>query len=185
MGRWIFVLLAGCGVEVASRGGANVAPDAPVQVTADAAIEVTIDAPPDARACAGGDASASDPSTGACYLFFRGPKTRAAAEADCQANASQLAIIKSAQSQAVVANLALGVDAFIGATDSVVEGTFLWPDGTPLTFTNFRAGEPNNANGSFQEDCLIIEGALNGSWDDRPCAPPPVGLGSYAYVCQF
>ncbi len=85
----------------------------------------------------------------------------------------------------MVLGLALGVDAFIGATDVAVENTYVWPDGSALSFTNFRTGEPNNGNGAFEEDCLVIEGARMGTWDDRPCAPPPVGTGSYAYVCQF
>ena len=50
---------------------------------------------------------------------------------------------------------------FIGATDRAVEGTFVWDDGTPLSFTNWRAGEPNNggSGATYQEDCVIIAGA--------------------------
>ena len=94
--------------------------------------------------------------------------------------------MRSAAQNAVVQTLVAGVEAaFLGATDAAVEGTFRWPDGSGFTFTNFRAGEPNNGGGQFQEDCVVIEGTRGGSWDDRPCAPPPVGTGSYAYVCQF
>ena len=151
-------------------------------------IDAAIDAPPpppDARACAGGDAHAVDPSTGSCLFIFRAPKTRADAAAACAANAAQLATVKSAATNAVVQSLAAGADAFLGATDAVTEGAYLWPDGTGLVFQNFRAGEPNNGGNQFQEDCLVIEGARGGSWDDRPCAPPPAGSGVYAYVCQF
>jgi hypothetical protein len=46
----------------------------------------------------------------------------------------------------------------------------VWVDGTPLGFEDFATGEPNNANGQFQEDCAIWAPARPG-WDDRPCAP--------------
>lgn len=151
------------------------------------ASDAAIDAPPppDARACAGGDAHAVDPSTGSCLFIVRAAKTRADAAATCAANAAHLAIIKSAATNAVAQSLAAGADAFLGATDAASEGVYLWPDGTGLVFQNFRAGEPNNGGGQFQEDCLVIEGARGGSWDDRPCAPPPAGSGVYAYVCQL
>jgi hypothetical protein len=174
------VLVAACGAKLEGGLIENEIPDGnPVD-----AFVTPPDAPPDARPCAGGDSRATD-STGSCFLFFVGPRTRLAAETDCTANNAHLAKIENAEQNAVVLSLAIGRDAFIGATDVVAEGTYLWHDGTPLTFQNFRSGEPNNANGQFEEDCLIIEGALDGTWDDRPCAPPPAGTGSYAYVCQF
>ena len=62
----------------------------------------------------------------------------------------------------------------------------MWADGTPLTFDNWRTGEPNNGNNNFQEDCQIIEGDQGGTWDDRPCAPDPNAgpAGVYSYVCE-
>ncbi len=90
-----------------------------------------------------------------------------------------LAIINSAAGNTTVQSLIIGLDSWLGATDAVTEATFLWPDNTPLAFTNFRAGEPNNGDGNGQEDCLVIEGARGGSWDDRPC-----GL-VLSYVCSF
>ena len=35
------------------------------------------------------------------------------------------------------------------------------------------------------ENCMIIEGALGGTWDDRPGAPPSIGACAYAFVCQY
>jgi hypothetical protein len=34
---------------------------------------------------------------------------------------------------------------WIGLTDEVVEGTFVWVDGTPLSYTNWNWQEPNNS----------------------------------------
>jgi Lectin C-type domain len=142
-------------------------------------IEAPPDAPVDARVCAGGDARATD-AAGRCFVAFRtAVKTRAAAELACKADAMELAIVTSAASNVVVQSLVTGIDAYLGATDAVTETQFLWPDGTGLTFSNFRAGEPNNGNGTLQEDCLVIEGGKGGTWDDRPCDR------AIAYVCSF
>jgi hypothetical protein len=51
----------------------------------------------------------------------------------------------------------------IGLNDQDEEGTFVWVDGTPLDYTNWRGGEPNNAGG---EDC--VEANKNG-WNDIGC----------------
>lgn len=149
--------------------------DAPVSPPDTAA-----DAPPP-RPCTGGEANASDVE-GTCYVAFKSAavrKTRANAQVACLALDMELAIVTSAAANATVQSLIPGLDTWLGATDAVTEGTFLWPDGTPLSFTNFRAGEPNNGGGSGQEDCLVIEGGKNGSWDDRPCGQ------TFAYVCFF
>jgi hypothetical protein len=155
-----------------------------VDAAAEPVVDAPPDAPPDARACAGGDGATVDASTGSCFVVFRAAKARAAAEADCVAQGMHLAKILSGATNLTVRNLAGNVDVFIGATDVVTEGVFLWPDGTGLTFAAFRAGEPNNGGGQFQEDCLVLEGARGGTWDDRPCAPLD-GSGVFPYVCQF
>src|SRR5262249_28978064 len=142
--------------------------------------------PPDAQPCVGGDARAVDPATGACYVFFATPMTRDAARLACRnlGAAVRLASIQSASENAVILGLIGTNDVFIGASDEVTEGTFVWDDGTPFSLTNWNAGEPNNGGGMFEEDCVEVLGSRNGVWNDIPCAPPPVGLGSYPFVCE-
>jgi hypothetical protein len=55
---------------------------------------------------------------------------------------------------------------WIGLNDIAVEGMFVWPDGTPATYTNWNEGEPNDAGGI--EDCVEI-GSATGGWNDVPC----------------
>jgi hypothetical protein len=179
-------LLLGCGAQLDER---NAPVDARVDATTpiDASVPLVPDAPPDARLCAGGDARAVDASTGSCFVYFAGPATYAEAEAACAAFGSSLAVIKSAATNAVVLSLVGQSDAFVGATDLVQENAFRWHTGELVSagYSNWRSGEPNNGMGSYEEDCMIIEGSRGGTWDDRPCTRQGSGAGAYPYVCQF
>lgn len=153
-----------------------------------------IDAPPadmppaDAAPCVGGDIHATDQATGACYIFFVAPLAREDARLSCLSLGATtlLASVQSATENTTVKQLIGNSLAFLGGTDAVTEGTFLWPDGTGLSFTNFNTGEPNNGNGTLEEDCLVMHGELGGTWDDRPCAPVAGSQvpGAYSYVCE-
>lgn len=143
----------------------------------DTRIVDALDAPPDARLCVGGDARATDGT--ACFVAFLQGKNRNDAEAACVALDMHLAMILSQSNNSAVASVIGNRPAWIGATDVVSEATFVWPDGSALSFTNFRNGEPNNGGGGGQEDCLVIEGDVNDQWDDRGC-----GM-QFVYVCSF
>ena len=180
----LIVLVTACNARLGEPVGAHLA-------GTDAGIDASphpIDAAaPDARGCTGGDSHATD-SDGNCYLFFAGPKTFAQAKTACVAETAHLVKITSASQNAVVAQLSLGYDSFLGATDAVTEGTFLWQDATPLTFTLYGTGEPNNGSGMYQEDCLVMAGKRTPSdtWDDRPCTTGIVAnAGAYSYVCEY
>ncbi|MCB9234635.1 MAG: HYR domain-containing protein [Bacteroidia bacterium] len=54
-------------------------------------------------------------------------------------------------------------DIWLGFTDEVVEGTFVWETCEPVTYTNWNTGEPNNAG---NEDYLHMY--TSGLWNDRP-----------------
>ena len=49
----------------------------------------------------------------------------------------------------------------IGATDTVTEGEFVFQDGSPMTYSDFANGEPNDYYG---EDHLVVDGFL---WNDN------------------
>jgi len=58
--------------------------------------------------------------------------------------------------------------AWIGFTDEVSEGNFVWVTGEPITYTNWFPGEPNDQSG---EDYTIIHSTNHGnpgSWADQP-----------------
>jgi hypothetical protein len=174
-------LLSGC-AQLADLQETSKAPgDAqPADTVRDA---VTIDAP---LACVGGDTRATDPTTGACYVFFTGPVIRDVARSMCEAlgPGTTLATVQTAGEITLIASLIGTSTAFLGGGDEAVEGTFRWEDGTGVMLANWNTGEPNNALGSFEEDCMVVLGGVGGTWDDRPCAPPPVDLGAYGFVCE-
>ena len=175
------VCLAGCGVRVSDPGGAGI--DADLRSGHDAA---SIDAAPDAAPppCVEGDHRMQTAS--GCFASFTTTLlVRTDARAACAALGMHLAYAKTAADEATIAALANGVDVAIGLDDLAVEGAFVWEDGTPVGYTDWHTGEPNNGNGLYEEDCAIYAGArVGGQWDDRPCAPPPLNSGAYGYVCQ-
>lgn len=186
----IAVLLAGCAQLAGIEKTTGAPEDAIVVDVADAApvddaVDAPIDSPPDARPCEGGAARVSDPATGTCYVLFTSPMTRNAARTACLGLGAELAKVDSAEVQALLATLIGTSVAFIGASDEAVEGTFVWEDGSPMTFTSWNTGEPNNGGGFLQEDCVVMLGSAGGAWDDRPCAPVPIApaVGSYPFVC--
>lgn len=185
----VALTLGACGVGIGGDPDQHaVIKDAPDVDAApnDLDAPIAIDAPPDARPCT--DGATNDDSTGHCFEFFPTPALEfAAAETACEALGAHLAIITAQAEQDAIAGLIGTTTAYLGATDQVTEGTFLWVDMTPLTFTNFNTGEPNNGAGTHQEDCLVMRGDKNFQWDDRPCLDE-AGAGTtptkYPYVCE-
>jgi hypothetical protein len=103
------------------------------------------------------------------YSVVLGSFTWQQAEADAVAKGGTLATFAS-QGEWLWAQESIGADAlydvtglWIGATDSAVEGTWLWITGEPVTYSHWAVGEPNNGNNS---DYAAIAGDLGGETGD-------------------
>ena len=66
-------------------------------------------------------------------------------------------------------------DAWFGMNDLDVEGTWVWEDGSTVTYTNWDTSEPNDWGSG--EDCGYIK--TSGKWNDYPCDT------SHNFICQF
>ena len=185
-GLTVISLSAACG---ASLGG----DDGPMQFVdpdANAIKDAGIDAPPDARVCVGGTPAMLAPD-GSCFGLIATPQTYVQAKAACAALApgGHLAYLKTAALDTLAESFVGNVNTWIGADDLTTEGTFLWADGTTLTFTNWHTGEPNSGGvgATYQEDCVIIAGArVDKQWDDRPCDATEIATsGMFASLCQY
>ena len=67
------------------------------------------------------------------------------------------------------------------ATDANAEGS--WNNhGSPLVYTNWAAGQPDNYYGGYtsDQDCALINWGGLGLWDDRQCEDF-----TYGYVCEL
>ncbi|KAB2859094.1 MAG: hypothetical protein F9K09_03545, partial [Flavobacteriales bacterium] len=102
-----------------------------------------------------------------CSMYFLNPQSLSgtAAQAFAQTlGANLISIQDAAENQCIIDNLnSLGQSGviWIGFNDELVEGTFVWYDQSPVVYTNWAAGEPNN---SGNEDYVQIY--ANGQWND-------------------
>lgn len=185
----VVAMTTACSAELTGNGGggqidASARTDAPVgsidgPLPADAGV--------DARPCMGGDAAGTAPD-GSCLVHVFAPVNYADARTACTAMGAHLAVLRDSTLDTFAESFIGARDTWIGLADTAVEGTFVWDDGSGLTFTNWHTGEPNDGDDTYDEDCGIIAGArVNKQWDDRPCAPLPQfpGSGVYAYLCQY
>ena len=109
-----------------------------------------------------------------CSIYFLNQQSLSgsAAQAFAQNLGANLVSIQSQdENNCIVSSLVnLGLNTltdviWIGHNDEATEGTFVWYDQSPVTYTNWAGGEPNNAGGN--EDCVQIY--PDGFWNDLPC----------------
>lgn len=108
------------------------------------------------------------------------------ARAAAQGGGGDLVSITSAAENDFVTMLTGGTEAYIGATDASVEGTFEWVTGELFGFTNWAFNEPNDDIAPASptgEDYSIVNPPGNplGTWNDLPNNPFRVT----AYVVEF
>lgn len=65
--------------------------------------------------------------------------------------------------------------AFLGITDEVTEGQFMYVTGGRLTYSKWKKNEPNNYESN--EDCVTIH--KEGIWNDVSCSSPHIA------ICEF
>lgn len=111
-----------------------------------------------------------------CSIYFLNPQQMSGSQAQAFAQtlgANLVSVQSAAENQCILASLvALGYGdgdvVWIGFNDEATEGNFVWYDQSPISYTNWAPGEPNQAG---EEDCVqIYPGAPNpGMWNDLSC----------------
>lgn len=110
-------------------------------------------------------------SNSPCKLYYLDTvqKTSTAAQIVADGINGSLAVINSAALMnslvASIQEVVPGGQAYFGLNDVAVEGTFVYPNGEPVVYTNWNPGEPNNQG---DEDCVEI--LPNGTMNDIPCS---------------
>ncbi|KAM4732060.1 CD209 antigen-like protein 2 [Anableps anableps] len=104
-----------------------------------------------------------------CYYVSMVKKNWTESRRACIAKGADLLIINSHEEQEFVREiLDNGKDAWIGLTDSLTEGVWMWVDGTPVNKTYWLAGQPNSYKG--EQDCgELVQKQSGGKWNDDDC----------------
>ena len=88
---------------------------------------------------------------GHCYLWSKDEKSWLEAEEACQSHGGHLASVKDKKTYDFV--LGKGARIWIGGTDRVEEGKWVWTDCTAWDYNQgWKSGEPNSYDGD--EDCV-------------------------------
>lgn len=109
---------------------------------------------------------------GHTYVLIAQPLTPSAARIQAAVMGGYLVAINDAEENAFVAShfpiTVPGYNAWIGLSDEVTEGTFLWDSGEPVTYANWVSGEPNNDHGNedYVEIKLNVATSWPGQWND-------------------
>jgi hypothetical protein len=100
-----------------------------------------------------------------CFVLGEVAATWDAARTACDGS---LATIHSDAERDLVHGMAPSMTAvlWLGATDTLVEGSFVWSSGEPFSYTAWATGQPS---GEEEQDCLTHNAAAS-RWDDASCA---------------
>ncbi|XP_078392781.1 C-type lectin domain family 17, member A-like [Cetorhinus maximus] len=106
-----------------------------------------------------------------CYRFSTEGGNWDSAKRQCESQNSHLIIINTEQEQKSIKNNRGTY--WIGLTNRESERHWKWVDGTPVSFTRWDQGEPNNWYGN--ENCAVIRSA---SWNDVSCS------NHFRFICE-
>ncbi|XP_035693523.1 C-type lectin domain family 10 member A-like isoform X2 [Branchiostoma floridae] len=115
-----------------------------------------------------------------CYRFSTDQKPYSEARAICHGDGGHLATVKNNETHDFLTNHVRATTrdhTWIGLSDQVTEGLWVWDDGTSLVGDGiWGTGEPNGSTG---ENCAqIYPGHHNYRWNDSTCPS------SYYYICE-
>uniref|UniRef100_G3U2S8 Fc epsilon receptor II n=1 Tax=Loxodonta africana TaxID=9785 RepID=G3U2S8_LOXAF len=111
-----------------------------------------------------------------CYYFGDSAQMWLQAKYTCEDLHGRLVSIHSSEEQEFLRRHIHRKDSWIGLQDLDIEGEFIWSDGSPMDYSNWRPGEPNDQDQG--ENCVMILGS-SGQWNDAFCRSQLEG-----WVCE-
>ncbi|XDV54191.1 hypothetical protein PO909_022540 [Leuciscus waleckii] len=111
-----------------------------------------------------------------CHYYFISSDKKSWTESrrDCRERGADLIIINNREEQDFVLKDLAGTKVWIGLTDSDVENTWKWVDGSTLT-SEFWFWMENEPNGQRRENCVLT---VVGEWADHSCTE------EYNWICE-
>ena len=106
-----------------------------------------------------------------CYFYSTDKESWNDAEEYCQEEGGHLASVNTPAIQEYVLDELTRRSmnsAWFGGNDIEEEGVWMWTDSTPWEFTSWGPGQPSNANGGGNQDCLQYD--MEWKWDDVECS---------------
>ncbi|CAH1796584.1 unnamed protein product [Owenia fusiformis] len=110
-----------------------------------------------------------------CFYFGDDRMRWSQARSQCQNMNADLATINTEDEQSFISKI-VPWRGWIGLRDTIEQGKYYWVDGSPLNYTNWMRGEPNNYYPG--EDCVEVHGPgeypwgggfYPGAWNDDVC----------------
>lgn len=115
---------------------------------------------------------------GHCYKLYATTKGFNGAVSYCNEIGGYLAKVTSSSENSFINSLLTEqaiTRTWIGASDSVTEGTFRWRDGEVLSYVNWDTNQPDHSSSNI--DCVLMTNT--GVWRVNDCA------NSRSFVCEF
>lgn len=159
------VAAGGSSAVVAANGGGGASVSATPDADADADVPV-------AAFCASGGQLGPDEQT--CYYMSPAVLGWIAASDSCRANGRALLKIDSVEEDTFISGLSRA-NLWIGASDLLLDGSFVWTDGSPIVFSNWGSAQPDDYPGP---DCVEKRQEVGAHWYDQPCGDAKL------YVCE-
>ncbi|XP_071827139.1 macrophage mannose receptor 1-like isoform X2 [Apostichopus japonicus] len=105
-----------------------------------------------------------------CFYYNTNTLNIADAQAYCETQGGNLASIISSGARDTIRNM-ISTTAHIGFTDQDSEGSWVWADGTSVSYTSWASGEPSS---DYRYNCAGIR--TDAGWEDYRCSDTRVSV---------
>ncbi|TFJ96809.1 phosphoglycerate kinase [Platysternon megacephalum] len=111
-----------------------------------------------------------------CYFFSSEKEPWEMAGNSCSNHSAELAVISNPWEQAFLTVGINSVHHWIGLSHKGAEGSWMWVDGSPVSYTSWSSGISSVNN--TQKNCVHLTGDDRGKWSNTSCG------NHYNFVCE-